>query len=282
MKSVRMTAIGLAVTVLLAALVTGCSLPIPLPGQGNDGGGLKLPAELGNLGNLGDLNNILGDLGLPDLSDLADLPGLDSLPLGAAPPGSIVYRGPIERRVTAGNLVPGTDFYLVGTDGESAQFTVIGLTSVRTVGDSIDYDGPLPGVPGAEYSARLRIYRVSDGRVRVAGVHQLTIDGINAQQGEAGVHAQEMKFPFTAHVSAGSNIPGTTYGYIGENERGAELSGLPADAYPYRKVGDSVSWTGKLRPDIGVEYNVRVLFYDQKSAQVGGVVTVSLPMEGGG
>lgn len=274
MKGVR-----IAVAVLmLAVMLAGCTLPVPLPGQESPGGqegGPRIP------GNLGELTNMLDDLGLPDLSQLANVPGIDSLPTVESIPGGIVYRGPVERKVAAGNFVPGTDLYLTRAGEAGAEFEVVGMRSVRTVGDSLDYDGPWPGLQGVEYNARLRIYQVGEGQVRAAGVHQIKIANVAPQMNEITGVNQGLKFPFTAHVAAGATIPGTTYGYAGTNERGAELTGLAADEYPYRKVGDSVRWRGNLRADIGAEYNVRILYYDSQRAQVGGIVTVAAPMGGG-
>jgi hypothetical protein len=223
----------------------------------------------------------LGDLGLPDVSGLADLPGLESLPLLESIPGGIVYRGPVQRKVTAGNRVPGTDVLLVRTGDDGAEFEIGGLRSVRVVGDSLDFDGDWPEMPGVTYSARLRIYQVGSGQVRIAGVHQLGIPNIQPSVADSDLPSRGLKFPFTSRVTVGETIPGTTFGYAGVHERGAELSGLAAGEYPYRKVGDSIRWRGYLRPDIPVEYNVRALFFDDGAIQVGGVVSVMLPMSDG-
>jgi len=261
---------------VLAALVAGCSLPAPslAPSEGEQGG-LRLPADMGELAGM------LKDLGLPELGELADLPGLDSLPTAEVVAGGIVFRGPVERKVTAGSYVPGTDLYLTRSGEGGAEFEVLGMRSVRTIGDSLDFDGPWPGLQGVEYNARLRIYQVGEGQVRAAGVHQLKITGVSPQKSDIAVIGQGLKFPYTAHVSAGGTIPGTTLSYVGDSERGAEFGGLEADEFPYRKVGDSVRWEGNLRSDIAAEFSLRVLYYDGQRAQVGGIVTVAAPMSGG-
>lgn len=274
MKGVRIAAMLLMAVVLLA----GCSVPVPLPGRdaGNGGGGgLRLPADLS------DLTSMWNDLGLPDLSGLANLPGVDSLPLVESLPGGIVLRGPVERRVMAGNYVPGTNLYLARTGPNGAEFEILGMHSVRTVGDSLDFDGGWPGMQNVEYNARLRIYHVGEAQVRAAGVHQLKISGIAPQKTDLALVGQGVKFPFTARVAVGETIPGTTLSYAGEKELGAELSGLQANEYPYFKAGDSVRWRGNLRPDMAVEFNLRILMYDSQHAQVGGVVTVAAPAGGG-
>ncbi len=224
-----------------------------------------------------DLIDAWDELGLPDLGDIADLPGLDSLPLLSDMPGGIVYRGPLQRKLTAGNRIPGTDIVLLRTTDDGAEFEIAGLRSVRVSGDSLDFDGEWPSMPGTTYNSRLRIYKLGDGSVRVAGVHQLGIPDISPLETGVHVKGESMKFPFIAHVSAGDTISGTTYGYVGMHDRGAELFGIAAGDYPYRKPGDSIQWRGDLRPDVPVEYNVRTIHYDDNALQVGGVVSVSLP-----
>ncbi len=217
------------------------------------------------------------ELGLPDLSDLADLPGLDSLPLLESLPGGIVYRGPVQHKINAGDKIPGTDITLLQTTEGGAEFDISGMRSVRVVGDSVDYDGEWPSLPGSTYNSRMRIYRVSDGSVRVAGVHQLAIPGINPVMTGERIRGDKLTFPFVTQVSTGSTIPGTTYGYGGSHDRGAIITGISEGDYPYRKMGDSIHWRGNLRPDVPVEYNIRTIHFDDKAIQVGGVVSVQLP-----
>jgi hypothetical protein len=68
-----------------------------------------------------------------------------------------------------------------------------------------------------------------------------------------------------------------TIGYVAQDDRGAALSGLAEGEYPYRKLGDSVDWTGRLTPNLQVEYHLRLLYYQEANATLGGVAIVSLP-----
>lgn len=259
---------------LLALVVAGCSVPgIPLP---------ELPIDLSDVPGipegLQEFPDLLGQLGLPDLSQLENLPVLEDLPALQAGPGAIIYSGPLERRLEVGQAIPGTDIRLTAISADGAQFEIAGLRSVRTVGDSLDYDGPWPGLAGVTYNLRLRIYQVTDRTVRAAGVHRLHIENITPTPAEVDLGANTLKFPFTTSASSGQLFTGMTIGFLGSEARGAQLSGLPEGEYPYRKVGDSIRWQGYLRPDIPVDYQVRVLYYTENSARVGGIVTVALPV----
>lgn len=264
---------------LIAALLAGCggneSILPELPDVSSVLPDLsKLP---GIPDSLRDLPGLLNELGLPDLSSVANLPGLENLPTLQAPPGALALNGPTERGIGVGERVPGTDIVLTGITADGAEFQIAGLRAVRAQGDSLDFDGSWPGLADVTYNLRLRIYYVGNNSVRAAGVHRLVIPNIQPVGDGATPSGDIVKFPFTASVNKGGNIIGTTVGYAGENERGGEITGLPAGDYPYRKIGDSITWTGHLCGDIVAQYSVRMLYYSGDQAQVGGVVTLALP-----
>ena len=254
---------------LLALLLAGCETP-SLPQVPSLPELPALPEELRQAG------DILEQLDLPDLGGIANLPGEDALPDLGAPAGAIKFMGPTERSIAVGERIPGTDIVLTAITADAAEFQIMGLRSPRRAGDSLDYDGAWPGLPGTTYNTRLRLYYVGSEGVRVAGVHQLLIPNVQPSTGTA-TGGFTLRFPYTVGANAGGPIPGTLLGYAGQHERGAQISGLPADEYPYRSLGDSVVWRGLLRPDAGAEFNLRVLAYGEQSARFGGVVTLTLP-----
>ncbi len=279
MKPTKFFRTIISLTLLLSLLLSGCSTPeLPqLP---------ELPAlpEIPDLSqlpgipeSLRDLPNVLSDLGLPDLSSITNLPGLEDLPLLQTPPGAISFSGPTEWPLQAGDRIPGTDIVLNSVSEAGAEFLIGGLRSVRTMGDSLDFDGDLANISGVTYNLRLRIYYIGGDSVRAAGVQRLLIRDIQPQQAAVTLSGMTIKLPFTVNASTGAPIIGTTLGYSGSQERGGQITGLPEGDYPFLKIGDSISWKGYLRSDIPVEYNLRMLYYDANSAQVGGIVTLALP-----
>jgi hypothetical protein len=258
---------------MLIILWSGCSdVQLPSP---------KLP-ELPKLpdlsGEITDLTTTLRDLGLPDLSQIPNLPELADLPVQQTPPGAINYNGPMEHSLSPGDRLPGTNISLTTIGPDGAEFQIADLRSVRTIGDSLDYDGAWPGLPGAEYHLRARLYLISGNSVHVAGVHQLLLSNIQPSvDNSVSLSGHALQFPFTVAAGAGETFPGTTLRYIGSDERGAQLGGLAEGEYPYRKVGDSIMWKGRVRTDVAASYSLRMLYYTTTQARVGGVVSVALP-----
>ena len=281
MKTTKFFRSLVGLLLLLSLLLGACSAPeMPkLP---------ELPAlpEMPDLSqlpgipeSLRDLPNLLTDLGLPDLSSVANLPGVESLPALQTPPGAISFSGPTEWPLNIGDRIPGTDIVLSSVSDAGAEFQIAGMRSVRVVGDSLDFDGDLAGISGVTYNLRLRLYYIGSNSVRAAGVQRLLIRDIQPQKADVTLGGMTMKLPFTVNVSNGEAIAGTTLGYAGMQERGGQITGLPEGDYPFLKIGDSISWKGYLRPDIPIEYNPRMIYYDANRAQVGGIVTLALPSQ---
>jgi hypothetical protein len=227
---------------------------------------------------LEDVPDLLNELQIPDLSQIGvDLPSLEELPALRAEPGTVLLRGPYEVRVRLGERIPGTDIELVSVNELDAEFRIAGMRSVRTIGDSLQFDGAWPGLEESAYYVRLRIYRIDDNSVRAAGVHQLQVRDVQPTLADIDTSAEAMRFPIADSAAMDTSIADTTFVYAGMDDRGAEISGLPADTYSYFNVGDRIRWEGRLRSDLPVRYNMRVLFYDADSVQVGGVALVYLP-----
>jgi hypothetical protein len=273
--SVRRVILRIGMACLVAVMVVGCALP--LPGE--------LPVQIpGVPSEWSELQGLLGELGIPDLSDLTNVPGLEEFSPLQTPPGAIAFQGPLELALNTGESVPGTDLLFVGAEAgaDAAHFEIAGMRAPRRLGDSLDFDGAWPGVSGVTYHVRLRIYQIGNNRARAAGVQRLVIENVAPQRAEVdledeGTDEALLRFPHSVTTAAGGTFPGMTLGYAGQEARGAILTGLAEGEYPYRKIGDSVEWAGLLRQNIPVVYHLRVLYYQDANATVGGVVIVSLP-----
>ena len=222
--------------------------------------------------------DLLKELGLPDLSDIADLPLLVDLPSVEVADNAIAFAGPTEMRIEIGEFIRGTDIQLSAIVDGRAQFLFSGLRAERIAGDSLDFDGTWPNIGGVNYLLRLRVYRVTEEYVRAAGVHRLVIEGIQPiHQPAMALQENLLKVTYTGSITPGDQLKGTTFGYVGKAEQGAEISGIPAGDFPFRKTGDSLRWQGMLRPDLPSQFDLRIVHYGESSVQVAGFVSLQLP-----
>lgn len=270
----------LLLVVIALALPTACSLPgrssaPKLPGVEDLPGVRNLLEKLPGFD-----EELLRELGLPDLSDIANLPKVGDLPGLAVGENAIALAGPTEMRINVGQRIRGTDIELAGVVDGQAEFLFSGLRAERIAGDSLDYDGSWPNVGGVSYMLRLRVYLVTDSYVRAAGVHRLVIDGIQpSHQPSLVVSRDAVKIPYTGSARPGALFKGTTYGYVGPGEQGAEISGIASGSFPFRKTGDSLRWQGMLRSDLPASFNLRIVRYGEDSVQVAGIANLQLPGE---
>lgn len=222
--------------------------------------------------------DLLKELELPDLSDIADLPQMVDLPTVDLAENAMAFTGPTEMRIEIGEFIRGTDIQLNAIADGRAQFLFSGLRAERIAGDSLDFDGPWPNIGGVDYLLRLRVYRVTEQYVRAAGVQRLLIEGIQPiHQPAMLLQENPLKMTYTGSVAAGDLLKGTTFGYVGQTEQGAEISGIPAGDFPFRKTGDSLRWQGMLRPDLPAQFDMRIVHYAESSVQMAGIVSLQLP-----
>lgn len=267
-------------SLLLAVAVFGAACSAPeLPEMPQMPDLPEMPQLPGIPDSLRDLPNLARDLGLPDLSTISDLPSLEDLPMLQTPEGAISYSGPTEYSLSVGDRLAGTDIVLSAITENGAEFQIAGMRSVRTMGDSLDYDGEWPGIGGVSYNIRLRLYYIGSNSIRAAGVQRFVIRDIQPVEADVTLSDNSLRMPFTVNVGTGEQIAGTTLSYGGQEDRGGIINGLPDGDYPFRKIGDSISWKGYVRGDIPVQYNIRMLYYDDSRAQVGGIITVALPSQ---
>lgn len=170
--------------------------------------------------------------------------------------------------LTEGGLIPGTTIAYIGRNEELYEVTIDGLTAMKQPADSLNWKGLVaPGVVGL-YTLRL----LSDftgnayaaGRVDLTILNPFPIELPNSQQFATPLHYNEIVIQY--YVPVGYAIPGTTLVYKGRTDVGAELSGT--SSYPYVGQGDSLRWTGQLRENVAVRYDLRVVSIQDEGMRV--------------
>jgi len=189
-------------------------------------------------------------------------------------PSEMSYSLPTTINVGIGETVPGTDIRFERSTEDGAYVRIKGQEALKRSGDSLNWKGePLPGV---DLTLKLRVAWQNEDAMQLVGTAKIEMSEVAPRIATISKDS-ELKFtgPVAYSLGKGAVIPGTTLTYEGrDDEDGAELGGL--DEYPFRQVGDSIYWQGKLRDDINIRLELRVLQFDDRTLRAGGLVTLWL------
>jgi len=199
------------------------------------------------------------------------------VPRPGASANGIEYNGPSEQTVQRGQTIPATNIQYVGQVTDGAQVLIGGQPAVKKPGDSLNWSGA--PVPGAHVALTLRVLNSNDARLIAAGTVKVSLDAISPV--ETAFPGKPLltynALPMVYHVGKGSIIPGTTLTYDGKTNDGAHLLGV--NGYAYYRLGDSISWRGRLRPGVYVDQTFRVLAYTDGFLDVTGLANIGLTEE---
>jgi hypothetical protein len=196
------------------------------------------------------------------------IPGLNSDPTpppNPTPEGDTLffnatYSVPLE----PGSMIPGTRIVFVQAVDDLYEFTIDGLETYRQPGDSLNWRGVVaPGVFG-DYRLRLRgdfLGRLqAEGPVELAVLNPAPVEIPPTQTPAAAIHIEGITANY--FVPQGARIPGTTLVFEGLQNDLAELSGTVG--YPFFAADDSLLWSGKLRDNVYLRYNLRISSLDEE------------------
>jgi hypothetical protein len=111
-------------------------------------------------------------------------------------------------------------------------------------------------------------------RIQTVGTVRVAVSGATPQPGPFPGGGRYVYKVGSGHtVRKGDAIPGTTLTFLGRTDEGAQFGGI--DGYPFRKLGDSVVWTGQVAPGVYVEMTYRVGAYTDDVLTVAGLGTVA-------
>ena len=185
-------------------------------------------------------------------------------------------RGINRDTIQPGDKLPGTDLVLADIRGSDAVFAKPGgETAIRRFGDSVKFDGPWASVAGTDYNVAGRVIRVNPGDVHVVSAYSITISDTAPARAPL---AMAPGTPYTLVLRARVDAPvrGTTLYYRGRADNGdARVEGLDGDSWGQFSVMDSIRWSGLLREDLAVSYNMRILFFTDTDIYLGGTVQLT-------
>ncbi len=171
------------------------------------------------------------------------------------------YRIPVfSATLNPGETLKGSKLTYVGREGDVYNVTIANLPAAKRIGDSFAWKGVVaPGVIG-NYNLRLSPTILSDDLLVAGSVEISVLNPIPVELGNDFVVANSLlhfnNIAIDNRVSVGDQVPGTTLIFEGAAEQGANLGGT--SGFPIRALGDSLIWTGRLRGNAIVRYNLRV------------------------
>ncbi|MCS7285872.1 MAG: hypothetical protein RMK30_04455 [Anaerolineae bacterium] len=181
------------------------------------------------------------------------------------------YAGPAYVTIKKNERLPFAEISYLGRSPQGAEVLIKGQKTLKQRGDSLDWKGAL--FPGVELELKSRIINFDARALRSFGIFTIRI---TEPSPAPALPPKEAFAKFTAIVvyrtGKGEGIPGTTLKYRGRDPEGAKFEGL--EGYPYRKTGDSLVYTGKLKEKVYLVLNVRVLYYSENVVTLGGTAEI--------
>jgi hypothetical protein len=189
------------------------------------------------------------------------------MPVSTGEGDGLQYGGPIEKAIAKGESLPGTDIQYLGKTEDGAEVAIGGQRAVKKPGDSLNWEGDL--MDGVAVELTLRVTFVGESEMRVLGTVQIAISDPAPVEEPPNTSAPiSYKVPVAYHIEKDGTLPGTVITYLGKTDDGAELGNI--EGYAYRKVGDSITWKGKLRDRVWIELDGRTAFFTDDSLDVAG------------
>jgi hypothetical protein len=171
-----------------------------------------------------------------------------------------------------GESIPGTQMTYINRDKEIFNVTINDLPAVKRAADSFTWKGIVaPGLI-AKYSLRVSPTLLGDNMLAAGPVELWVLNPIpvetdvNPLVGNAILHFSNIALDM--RVPIGGQVPGTSLIYEGIDDQGANLTG--SGRYPFRAVGDSLVWAGRLRGNVLVRYSLRVASFDEDDLRLVG------------
>lgn len=178
--------------------------------------------------------------------------------------------------LSAGETLDGSGIQYIGKAPDGGYRLVIaGQEVIKRVGDSLIWSGVVG--PGVFATYNLRVTTSLLGELPVAG--KVTL---NVLYPEPLALTAVPQLPDARHfgnivinnaVPKGQPVPGTTLTYTGlVQQGGVDLAQISSsDQQNFLAIGDSLVWSGKIRDNVYIRYNLRIIKINENSVQVGGL-----------
>lgn len=187
-------------------------------------------------------------------------------------PEILTYSLPTTLTVDRGQALSCSDILYESAGDEGVYLVIDGQRALKRRGDSVKWSGS-PEL-GADVSMDMRIVWYTEEQIHLVGMAHITVHNAAPRAGVAeSVSGVSFSGPVAYGVTVDSYVPGTPLAYVGPSENGAELGGL-YNEYPYRQIGDSILWEGRLRSQVYIRLELRTVHFDERGLRVAGFATI--------
>jgi hypothetical protein len=210
------------------------------------------------------------------------IPGVGSPGPAATPtpPGDtmVFYIPAYAANLAPGDGVPGTGLMYLDRQGDAFEVLIDGQRTLKRAGDSFFWSGVLSSGVFANFNLRLTTSMFGSlpvaGPVEIVVLNPLPIEELGVPDGTGKYHYPNIVADYS--VPVGYTVPGTTAVYQGLEERnqGGQTVRfgrlLGTSGYPYLALGDSLGWTGRIRDNVHLAYNLRVTSISEEAIRLTG------------
>jgi hypothetical protein len=218
---------------------------------------------------------------MPDIPEKPRIPGLVRPTPTSSPmlgDDAISFLVPTyAQRLREGESVPGTQLTYIGNTDNGYEVSIDGQRAIKRSGDSFYWSGVI--APGVFANYNLRLTAGFFGGMPVGGPVEVIVLFPEPQplpladNPESRLHLGNVVIDY--RVMRNEMVPGTTLVYQGLESQGmgnsaklARISGLTG--YPNLARGDSLVWSGMLRNNVAVRYNLRAVSFDERQLRLVG------------
>ena len=175
--------------------------------------------------------------------------------------------------LSPGEKVPATQLAYLGREGPAYKVTIDGQEALKRVGDSFQWRGIIaPGV-ASRYNLRISPTFSQDNMLAIGSVELNIFNPVPTQlDNPAADSSADLNFSnikVDHQVVPGGQVPGTSFIFEEMTVDGARFSGV--DGYPFRSVGDSLFWSGRLRENVVANSEMRVVSLNEERIRLIGL-----------
>jgi hypothetical protein len=175
--------------------------------------------------------------------------------------------------LSPGETIQATQMSYLGREGPAYKVTIDGQEALKRVGDSFQWRGVIaPGV-ASRYNLRISPTFSSSDMLAIGSVELNIFNPVPVQLENPGadstaeLHFSNVKIDHK--VISGGQVPGTPFVFEEMTVDGAKFSGV--EGFPYRAIGDSLFWSGRLRGNVAASYEMRVASLNEERVRLIGI-----------